>query len=216
MYQICNCLTHLAIPNHRDCHFKFQNWSRNTIDLRSRIEDPFVASDDHIGAPNCVHCWTWNGVLCWALRAISVWRAAFWCPFLTTSLCHVPCECRCPIEKSDYMRLTSFWVHEITDSILHTWTWTERKKLCPSVGSGGELHMDWRAFVCRLVTDNSLIPLLTENSEACGVLCPPCCANPATFEVTVARLLSSAELSTGTWFCLPQRLNQTWLRSWVL
>ena len=49
--------------------------------------------------------------------------------------------------------------------------------------------MDWRAIVCRLVTYNSLIATLTENSEACGVLCPPCCANPATFEVTVAPTL---------------------------
>lgn len=60
--------------------------------------------------------------------------------------------------------------------------------------------MDWRAFVCRLVTYNTLIPMLTENSEACGVLSPPCCANPATFEVTMAQLLSSAELFTGTCF----------------
>ena len=61
---INNCLRYQsAIANHKDYHFIFHNWSQDANKKHSKTKWRLsFSSSEHKDHPDCVKCWTYNGL----------------------------------------------------------------------------------------------------------------------------------------------------------
>ena len=96
-----NCLINFAIANHKDYHFKFENWFR---DAKNHKRSKWVFScflNDHIGCCNCVHHWTKNSVSFWSSnKSNMIVTNVFMKSILDYKACHIQLKNRCLIQKT--------------------------------------------------------------------------------------------------------------------